>query len=84
MLERPNFALMKKVELLKILREGLKMLSDCEVMRDDYKYIGMYEEFQHMRSMGLKYREVVRQLAEDYHLGRATVERVIRRLEGDC
>lgn len=48
---------MEKVELLKILREGLKMLSKCEVMRDDYKYIGMYEEFENMRDMGLKYRE---------------------------
>lgn len=75
---------MKKVELLKLLREGLKMLSKCEVMRDDYRYIGMYEEFQNMRRAGLKYREVVRLLAEEYHLGRATVERVIKRLEGEC
>ena len=75
---------MKKVELLKLLHEGLKMLSKCEVMRDDYRYIGMYEEFQRMRGMGIKYREVVRMLAKDYHLGRATIERVIRRLEGDC
>lgn len=75
---------MKKLELLKLLREGLKILSDCEVMRDDYKYIGMYEEFQNMRSVGLKYREAVRMLSKDYHIGRATVERVIKRLEGEC
>ena len=75
---------MKKVELLKLLCEGLKMLSQCEVMRDDYKYIGMYEEFQNMRGVGLKYREAVRRLAKDYHLGRATVERVIKRLDGEC
>jgi hypothetical protein len=74
---------MKKVELLKILREGLKMLSQCEVMRDDYRYIGMYEEFQNMRRCGLKYREAVRHLAKDYKIGRATVERVISRLDGD-
>lgn len=75
---------MKKVELLKILREGLKKLSQCEVMRDDYKYIGMYEEFQNMRVAGVKYREAVRELAKEYQIGRATVERVISRLEGDC
>ena len=84
MMNRPNFARMKKVELLKLLREGLKMLSKCEVMRDDYKYISMYEEFQNMRSMGLKYREAVRLLAKEYHIGRATVERAIKRLEGEC
>ena len=75
---------MKKVELLKILCEGLKMLSCCEVMRDDYRYIGMFEEFQNMRKAGLKYREAVRQLAKEYHIGRATVERAIKRLDGDC
>ena len=84
MLKRPNFARMKKVELLKILREGLKMLSESEVMRDDYKYIGLFEEFQNMRRVGLKYREAVRRLAKEYHVGRATVERAIKRLEGDC
>lgn len=75
---------MKKIELLKILAEGLKRLSESEVMRDDYRFIRMYEEFVAMRRNGLKYREVVRILAEDYHLGRATVERTIRRLDGDC
>lgn len=75
---------MKKVELLKILREGLKMLSESEVMRDDYKYIGLYEEFQNMRRVGLKYREAVRMLAKEHQMGRATVERVISRLEGEC
>ena len=75
---------MKKVELLKILCEGLKMLSRCEVMRDDYRYVGLYEEFQNMRRAGLKYREAVRVLAKDYKLSRATVERVISRLDGDC
>lgn len=72
------------MELLKIMREGLKKLSDCEVMRDDYRYIGLYEEFQNMRSAGLKYREAVRQLAKEYHIGRATVERAVKRLEGEC
>lgn len=75
---------MKKVELLKILREGLKMLSKCEIMRDDYRYISMYEEFQNMRRVGIKYRVAVSMLAKEYHIGRATVERAIKRLEGEC
>ena len=75
---------MKKVELLKLLAEGLKRLSESEVMRDDYKFIKMYEEFVAMRRNGLKYREAVRMLAKDYHISRATVERTIKRLDGDC
>lgn len=82
--ETAKFCTMKKVELLKILCEGLKMLSRCEVMRDDYRYVGLFEEFQNMRSVGLKYREAVRRLAEDYNIGRATVERIISRLDGEC
>lgn len=37
-----------------------------------------------MRHKGVKYREAVRMLAEDYHISRATVERAIKRLDSDC
>jgi hypothetical protein len=75
---------MKKVELLKILAEGLKMLSESEVMMNDYRYVPLYEAFMNMRSSGVKYRSVVRMLAEEYHISRATVERIVRRLDGEC
>lgn len=75
---------MKKIELLKIMREGLKKLSEGEVMRDDFRHISLFEEFQAMRSNGLKYREAVRMLAEDYAISRATVERIVKRLPGEC
>ncbi len=48
------------MEPLKLLCEGLKMLSQREIMCDNYKYISMYEEFKNMRGIGIKYREVVR------------------------
>lgn len=75
---------MEKIELLKIMREGLKRLSESEVMRDDYRYVQLYEDFVTMRSRGMKYREAARMLAREYHIGRATVERVISRLSGEC
>ena len=68
---------MKVVELVKISIPTLKMLSENEVMRDDWRYVAMYDEFQSMRSVGVKYSEAVRMLAEDYGLGRATVERAV-------
>lgn len=71
---------MKVVELVKISIPTLKMLSENEVMRDDWRYVAMYDEFQSMRSVGVKYSEAVRMLAEDYGLGRATVERAVARL----
>lgn len=75
---------MKVIELLKIGGEMLKLMSRNEVNRDDWRFVPMYEEFQQMRNNGVKYREAVRILAEDYHISRATVERAIKRLDADC
>jgi len=63
---------MKVVELVKISSEALKMMSENDVMRDDWRFVPMYEEFQAMRKNGLKYRECIRLLSEDYHVSRAT------------
>lgn len=75
---------MKRYEALKLVGDTLKMLSDFEVNYDDWRFVPMYEDFQEMRDKGVKYREAVRMLAEDYHVSRATVERAIKRLEGEC
>ena len=75
---------MKAVELLKIGSEMLKLMSENDVNRDDWRYIPMYEEFVEMRRKGVKYRECVRMLSEDYHIGTSTVERAIRRLGMEC
>lgn len=71
---------MKVVELLKIGCPLLKTLSENEVGKDDWRYVSMYDEFVNMRSLGVKYAEAVRMLSEDYHVSRATVERVVARL----
>lgn len=75
---------MKVVELLKLGSEMLKLMSKHDVCRDDWRFVTMYEEFSEMRRKGVKYREAVRMMAEDYNVSRATIERAIRRLEGDC
>lgn len=75
---------MKVVEILKLGGEMLRLLSKNEVSVGDWQYVSMYEEFQNMRSSGVKYREAVRMLSEDYRISRATVERIISRLGGEC
>lgn len=75
---------MKVIELLKIGGEMLKLMSENDVNRDDWRFVPMYEEFQTMRNNGLKYRECIRMLSEDYNVSRATIERAIRRLSSDC
>jgi alpha-ketoglutarate-dependent taurine dioxygenase len=75
---------MKIVELLKISSPALKMLSDNEVPSGDWRFVAMYEAFQNMRACGVKYREAVRELAADYQVSRATIERAIKRLSLEC
>ncbi len=74
---------MKRYEALKLVGGTLKMLSECEVVFDDWRFVPMYEEFRVMRGNRLKYRECVRMLSEEYHVSRATIERAIRRLDGE-
>jgi len=75
---------MKVVELLKIGAEMLKLMSKNDVLRDDWRFVPMYESYKTMRSNGIKYRECIRMLSEEYNVSRATIERAIRRLEGEC
>ena len=75
---------MEVVELLKIGKELLKMMSENDVKRDDYKFVKMYQEYLNMRKRGVKYRAVIQMLSEEYHSSKATIERAIRRLRKEC
>ena len=75
---------MKLVELVKISMEALKLMSKHDVKLEDYRFVGMYEEFHNMRKLGVKYRAAIKTLAEDYKVSKATIERVIRRLGLEC
>lgn len=72
---------MKVIDLVKFSREMLKMLSENEVKTGDWKYVKMYEEYRHMRDMGLKYRYVIAELAATHNISRSKIERIIRRFE---
>lgn len=75
---------MKAVELVKISSEALKLMSRNDVLRDDWRFVPMYEQYQHMRSMGVKYRECIRLLSADFKISKATAERALRRLSRNC
>jgi hypothetical protein len=74
---------MKVIDLVKFSREMLKTLSENEVKTGDWKYVKMYEEYRHMRDMGLKYRYVIAELAATHNISRSKIERIIRRFERD-
>lgn len=75
---------MKVVELLKIGTPILSIMSGNGIMLDDYRYLKAYEEYQNMRYNKVKYREAIRMLAEENDVSQRTLERIFRRLSGEC
>ncbi len=72
---------MKVVELLKLLEKGLKEMTRHDVLRDDWRYVGMYEQYQALRLNRVKHLAAIEMLAEEYEICTRTVERVIKRLK---
>lgn len=75
---------MKVVEILKISREALKMLSDNDSSVNDWQYIDLYEEFMLMKKRNVKVRAIADELSAKYSIGKSTVYKIIQRLSKDC
>ena len=71
---------MEIVEIIKLGRELLKLLSENDVQLQDWKYVDMYEQYKRMRKHRVKYRTAVEELSSSYHISISKVERLIRRL----
>jgi predicted oxidoreductase len=74
---------MKAVEMLRMMEGVLKVMSRNDIARDDWRYVGMYEEFVHRRSMRQGVKRIVRDLAEKYGVSIRTVERIRKRMSKD-
>lgn len=75
---------MRVTELLRIGERVLEIMSRNNIMRDDFKYLKAYEEFQNMRYNKVKYRSAIKMLADEYNVSERTLERIFSRLSGDC
>ena len=71
---------MKVVEIVKIARELLKLMSEYGVKVGDQDYVDVYEDFVNMRMNRVKYRSAIRMLAEERKISTRTLERIFRRL----
>lgn len=71
---------MKAIELVKIGKVLLEMLSNADIKTEDYKYIQLYEEYMKLRREGNKYDYATAILSKRYKISQATVSRLIRRL----
>lgn len=71
------------IELLKINRKSVEMMSKSGIRMDDHKFVPMYEKYQEMRSNGDKVSYIVAMLAEAYKVSESSVKRIIRRLSSE-
>lgn len=74
---------MKAIEFLKIGRELLKTMSNCDLRLDDFKHIELYEEYARMRSEGEKVDYVLYFLSRKYKVSESTIKRIVRRFSNE-
>lgn len=74
---------MKATELLRIGTQILSLMSKNDIMRDDYKYLDVFESFRNMRSNRVKYRSAIKMLADENNVSERTLERIFKRLSKD-
>lgn len=74
---------MKAVELVKINRIPMEMMSKYGIKQDDWRYLQMYEEYVIMRERREKFRYIMAHLAEVYEISESSVKRVVRRLSSE-
>lgn len=75
---------MKVYELVKLGGELLKTMSECGVMVNDWKYVSMYEAYKMMRINKMKHYAAILELSKEYGVSTRTVERILKRLRGEC
>ena len=75
---------MKVYELLKFGAETLKTMSRNGIYLNDYKYLEAYEQYRHMRCVGVKYEAAVTELAWRFHIAKRTLQRAFKRLSKEC
>ena len=74
---------MKVIELVKINRKPMEMMSKCDIKHSDYQYIDLYDEYHKLRNNNEKYWYVIAILAKKYHISESSVKRLIKRLSAE-
>ena len=71
-------------EILSFHRELLRRLCSIGIKPDDYRFVGLYEDYIHMKQDGEKTTYIVAVLADRYGICERKVYNVIRRLSAEC
>ena len=71
---------MKGVDLIKINRVGMELMSKIDLRTSDYQYLELYETYLAMRAQSEKVAYIIAHLANLYHISESSVKRIVRRL----
>ena len=71
---------MKVIELVKINRKPMELMSKCDIKQSDYQYIELFDEYKRLRDNKEKYWYIIASLAERYQISESSVKRLIKRL----
>lgn len=66
---------MRAIDLVRFCGEMLKRLSDCDILLDDYKRVGMCDEYCKLIDEGHKKEYAIAVVTEKYHVSERTDER---------
>lgn len=71
---------MLAIDLVRFCAEMLKRLSECDILLDDYKRVGMCDEYCKLIDDGHKKEYAIAIVTEKYGVSESTVRRAVKRL----
>lgn len=72
---------MRVADFVRISAETLKMLSKHGIRTEDFKYTGLFADYERMAGGGDKISYIVAVLAERYAVSESSVWRILRRFK---
>lgn len=72
---------MTLIELIKISRGILKLLSESDINTCDVRFVDLYADYEEMLGRGEKVTYIVEVLSERYHVSPSKVYRILRKFK---
>lgn len=71
---------MLAIDLVRFCGEMLKRLSECDILLDDYKRVGMCDEYYKLVGEGHKKEYAIAVVTEKFGVSESTLRRALKRL----
>lgn len=72
---------MTAFDLVFMMRDFMKRMSNFDIKMNDYKHIDMFQEYKRLEGQGAKKEYIKAELSHKYGISESTVNRIIRRLD---